>query len=75
MKTISVRAIQGGWSVETDLIACPLAFLSGAAAERQADRLSQMLGTRAEHHQVLIHDRSGLLVSSRVGTGRAGASG
>jgi hypothetical protein len=67
MRTIAVRAIQGGWCVETDLNAYPLSFLSGAAAERQANRLAEVLARRGELHQVVIHDRKGVVIGSRVG--------
>jgi len=70
MKTISVRAVQGGWSVASDISACPLSFLSGAAAERQAYQLALLHERCGDAAQVLIHDRSGVLVGSQVGPGR-----
>jgi hypothetical protein len=66
MRTLRVRAVDGGWSVESDLDFGPLAFLSGAAAERQAMRLAEMLCAHGQVAQVLIHDRSGQLVAARA---------
>jgi hypothetical protein len=70
MKTVSVRPVQGGWSVVSDLSVCPLSFLSGAAAERQARRLALLHEQCGDSAQVLIHDRRGVLVGSQVGPGR-----
>jgi hypothetical protein len=70
MKTISVRPVQGGWSVVSDLSACPLSFLSGAAAERQAYQLALLHEQCGDTAHVLIHDRRGVLVGSQVGPGR-----
>lgn len=70
MQTISIRQVQGGWSVETSLNPFPLAFLSNAAAERQADRLAQVHAFKGEMHQVIVYGYAGLVTSSRVGFGR-----
>lgn len=73
MQTISIKKIQGGWAVETSLTLFPLVFLSGAAAQRQADRLATVHELHGETHQVVVYGRPGLATSSRVGSARQGA--
>lgn len=66
MQTISVRDVQGGWSVETDFAPFPLMFLSVDAAQRQADRFSALHSRQGESHHVLVYGRSGLIDRSHV---------
>lgn len=61
--SITVRAVQGGWTVETVLLPAPLMFLSGARAERQAHRLAQAAARLGRDVQVAIHDKMNALVA------------
>jgi hypothetical protein len=60
---IKVRAVQGGWTVESGLLGAPLMFLSGARAERQAHRLAQALSRIGRDVQVAVHDRLDALIA------------
>jgi hypothetical protein len=60
---ITVRAVQGGWTVDSVLLGAPLMFLSGARAERQAHRLAQALSRLGRDASVAIHDKVGALIA------------
>ena len=66
MRTIRVKPIDGGWTVEADPALCPLVFLSGAAAERQAIVLATAMARQGELLRVIIHDRTGAVAGTRT---------
>lgn len=61
---ISVKPVQGGWSVEAGLSAYPLVFLSGRQAERKARQLAEVVAAQGYDAKVLIHDRQSAPVGS-----------
>jgi hypothetical protein len=61
--SIKVRAVQGGWTVESGLLGAPLMFLSGARAERQAHRLAQAVSRLGRDVQVAVHDKVDALIA------------
>ena len=61
---ISVVPVSGGWSVETELVAAPLMFMSGAKAEEKARALAQRVAVAGRDAKVLVHDRSRTLVGT-----------
>jgi len=61
--TITVRAVQGGWTVESVLIGAPLMFLSGGRAERQAQRLAEAAMRLGRDVRVAVHDKVDALVA------------
>ena len=65
--TISVRPVEGGWTVQSDFGA-PTHFLSGGRAEAHAQRLGRASWQTGAPALVLVHDRCG----ERVGTWRFG---
>jgi hypothetical protein len=60
---ITVRAVQGGWTVESVLLAAPLMFLSGARAERQAHRLAQAAIDLGRDVRLAVHDKVDALIA------------
>jgi len=60
---ITVRAVQGGWTVESALLGAPLMFLSGGRAERQAQRLAEAAIRLGRDVQVAVHDKLDALVA------------
>lgn len=63
-QVITVKPVQGGWTVEAGLSAYPLVFLSGAKAERTARRLAQLVAAQGDDAEVRIHDRRSAPVGS-----------
>lgn len=60
---ITVRAVQGGWTVESVLLGAPLMFLSGARAERQAHRLAQTAIQLGRDVRLAVHDKVDALIA------------
>ena len=71
---IVVRAVPGGWIVESDRLVAPLMFLSGARAERQGLRLAQAAAVLGHDAELSVHDRSDLLVARIPVPGQAPAA-
>jgi hypothetical protein len=61
--TITVRAVQGGWTVESVLLGAPLMFLSGGRAERQAQRLAEAAMRLGRDVRLAVHDKVDALVA------------
>jgi hypothetical protein len=61
--TITVRAVQGGWTVESVLLGAPLMFLSGGRAERQAQRLAEAAIRLGRDVRVAVHDKVDALIA------------
>jgi hypothetical protein len=61
--TITVRAVQGGWTVESVLLGAPLMFLSGGRAERQAQRLAEAVIRLGCDVRVAVHDKVDALIA------------
>jgi hypothetical protein len=75
---ITVRAVQGGWAVESALVCAPLMFLSGGRAEREAHRLAQAMARLGRDVEVAVHDKLGALIALielRAGGPAAGERG
>ena len=71
MRTVRVSPVPGGWLLDNDLTGAPLMFRSGGAAERNARELARLHANQGEQAQVLVHDRTGVIVGSIVvGPGR-----
>jgi hypothetical protein len=66
MKTVKVQPAPGGWTVECDLGAMPLAFLSAEAACLKADEFGGLYADLGQPAQVLVEDRWGAITSSTV---------
>lgn len=60
---ITVRAVQGGWTVESVLLGAPLMFLSGGRAERQAQRLAEAAIRLGRDVRVAVHDKVDALIA------------
>jgi hypothetical protein len=60
---ITVKPVQGGWSVEAGLNVYPLVFLSGGQAERKARQIAEVVAAQGHDAEVRIHDRQ----SAQVG--------
>jgi hypothetical protein len=57
--------------VENDAKLAALMFTAGAHAERNAKQLAQVLADSGDQAQVVVHDRTGVVVGSVVyGPGR-----
>ena len=65
MKTVVVKPAGDGWIVDCNEVA-PLFFRDGGPAERTARRLAGVLGWGDSQSQVLVHDRTGVVVGSVV---------
>ncbi len=61
--TITVRAVQGGWTVESVLLGAPLMFLSGGRAERQAQRLAEVAIQLGRDVRLSVHDKVDALIA------------
>jgi hypothetical protein len=61
--TITVRAVQGGWTVESALLCAPLMFLSGGRAERQAQRLAEAAIRLGHDVRLAVHDKVDALIA------------
>ncbi|MFN3523641.1 MAG: hypothetical protein ACK4YQ_15445 [Phenylobacterium sp.] len=62
MKTITVKAVPGGWIVDQTPDGMPLMFLGGGRAEQKARELAKLISRGGESAQVAVHDRGGRLV-------------
>lgn len=63
-KVISVRPVDGGWSVEGGFFEAPLMFLSGGRAEEKARSLAQLLARQGQDVRVVVHDRRNTLIGA-----------
>jgi hypothetical protein len=62
MKTITVKPVPGGWSVDQQPGDHPLMFLTGGRAEQKARELAERSRQVGEPAQVAVHDRGGRLI-------------
>jgi hypothetical protein len=58
-RTISVKPVGDGWSVQSNAFDGEMMFLSGAKAEAAARRLARTLSKAGEHAEIHIFLRDG----------------
>lgn len=61
---VTVRPVEGGWSVVSSLSDQPLMFTSGAAAEAKARSLAEVIAAAGGDVRVLIHDRRDVMIGA-----------
>lgn len=61
---VTVRPVEGGWSVVSSLSDQPLMFTSGAAAEAKARSLAQVIAAAGGDVRVVVHDRRDVMVGA-----------
>lgn len=68
---IAVGPVDGGWSVDWDVVGQPMMFLSGARAEAQARALARRLCDAGEDVDLVVRDRARTLIGSAYYHARA----
>ncbi len=61
---VTVRPVEGGWSVSSSLSDQPLMFMSGAAAEAKARSLAEVIAAAGGDVLVIVHDRRDVMVGT-----------